>query len=1061
MQLVLKNCAGGKGGVAGWAALLACLGVLAWAPALRAQIDYEETNVAVVTIGGGPPAGHLCGSPAGFVDGNTQEFSQFDGPVALALNSQATLFIADYTNNAVRMVTSVTSIGVNGNSTTVTPSYFTGLPGVVGVAVDAADNLYVLTQGDHTLRKYNYSFNLLFTNLLPYTPAALAVSQDAATNIFVAFTNGMVLEYAQSGAAIVGTNTIVASGSKLKPGGIAWRHDGVLAVSDLANNAIYLLTGVVNSVPLLYAGGGANGSTPGWVDGAFGFAEFNGPRGLAWSPDGQLVVADRLNNAVRRINASGTTSTIYGVNTNLWGPSDCSAGIFAGWVDGGFGGNQTNATGCAPAGVIIAPSSTIYVTELHYDLLREVTGVLFGSTTNGGTNSAGTTNAVIPPPVFSPNSGYFPECQTIFVTSTVPSVYYTTDGTIPTTNSPLMVQMTNVTVVNNQLLYEGSLEWCNSLHDLSFLHLLAASGTNVSVVTNGFASPVNQIGFPAPRFAGSGSTAVIPLVVNLQSNTTLASIQFDIEIIPTTSTTPPISAVTLLPITTNDFLQLVGPAPGNAPVNYLTLSFPPGSNGLGMVVFASGSSGFSVQDFATVALLEVPIPTTAVEGQSYTLNVLNASGTSDGAQANVPLSSMPIQTLTISNYQYFVGDSSPSSGYEAGEFGDGTLNNSDVNNALLASVGIHVPFSFTDAYSAMDVYPETATEIGDGLITFLDWQHILLRSLGIETNNWVRFWTNGGFLSHERIAWAPGQIVTNGVSPNLARATTGKRAVAVPQPGVVWLRQASIHAGTLVQLAPGNTYSIPVYVNVLPGYSLSGLQFRATLVPNGAAPVSGQIQFNAAPGLPPAYASTNGLSPNDIISAWSLFKPFTPALQGSNALGSISFQVPPGAQTGQSYTLRFSGVDGSPDLETLYQLESVPGSVWVNSAALSPPQITSDEWRLYFFGSLTNALAQDNADPDGDGAPNWQEYLAGTNPTNALSALQFSSAGFLPGGAQNINLSWQTAPGRMYVLESSPAAGGNNWTPVNTNLGDGNGFQAVLTNHTGTARFYRIQLVQP
>jgi len=648
MQLVLKNCAGGKGGLAGWAALLACLGVLAWAPALRAQIDYEETNVTVVTIGGGPPAGHLCGSPAGFVNGNTQEFSQFDGPVALALNSQATLFIADYTNNAVRMVTSVTSIGVNGNSTTVTPPYFTGLPGVVGVAVDAADNLYVLTQGDHTLRKYNYSFNLLFTNLLPYTPAALAVSLDAATNIFVAFTNGMVLEYAQSGAAIVGTNTIVASGSKLKPGGIAWRHDGVLAVSDLANNAIYLLTGVVNSVPLLYAGGGANGSTPGWVDGAFGFAEFNGPCGLAWSPDGQLVVADRLNNAVRRINASGTTSTIYGVKTNLWGPSDCSAGIFAGWVDGGFGPYQTNATGCAPAGVIIAPSSTIYVTELHYDLLREVTGVLFGSSTNGGTNGVGATNAVIPPPAFSPNSGYFPECQTIFVTSLVPSVYYTTDGTIPTTNSPLMVQMTNVTVVNNQLLYEGSLEWCNSLHDLSFLRLLAASGTNVSVVTNGAASPVNQIGFPAPRFAGSGSTAVIPLVVNLQSNTTLASLDFALQIIPTTSATPAIPAVTLLPISTNDFLQLVGPTPGNLPVSYQVVSFPPGSlpaaliptNGLEMAVSALGNSGLSVQNFAVLALLEIPIPATAVEGQSYTLNVLNPSGTSDGAQANVPLTSM-------------------------------------------------------------------------------------------------------------------------------------------------------------------------------------------------------------------------------------------------------------------------------------------------------------------------------------------------------------------------------------------------------------------------------------
>ncbi len=41
------------------------------------------------------------------MDGNTLEDSQFDGPVALALNSQGTLFIADKTNNAVRMVTSV------------------------------------------------------------------------------------------------------------------------------------------------------------------------------------------------------------------------------------------------------------------------------------------------------------------------------------------------------------------------------------------------------------------------------------------------------------------------------------------------------------------------------------------------------------------------------------------------------------------------------------------------------------------------------------------------------------------------------------------------------------------------------------------------------------------------------------------------------------------------------------------------------------------------------------------------------------------------------------------
>jgi hypothetical protein len=1056
------------------AALLTCLLAPAFAPALRAQVNYFETNVTVATIGGGQPASDFCASPAGFVDGPTLEYSQFDGPVAMALNSQATLFIADYSNNAVRMVTAV---GDTVNSLTVTSPMLTNLSKVAGVAVDTADNLYVVTQGDKMLRKYNYSLNLLFSNVLPYTPSALAVSQDSATNIFVAFTNGMVVQLAQSGATIVGTNTIVAGGSKLRPGGIAWRKDGVLAVSDLSNNAIYLLTGTNNSVPVLYSGGGANGSTPGWVDGALPFAEFNQPSGLAWSPDGQLIVADRLNNAVRRIDASGIASTIYGVSSSLWTATDCSESVFAGWMDGAFGPYQTNATGDAPAGVLLASSGTIYVTELRYDLLREVKGVAFASTTgtNSGTNGSGTNSVVIPPPSFSPGSGYFPECETIYVTSSVPSVYYTTDGSIPTTNSAMVANMVTV-LTNGQIVYEGSLQWCNPLLDLTSLHLIAASGTNVSVATNGVSSLVNQIGFPFPRVAGIGSTAVIPVIVTLQSNTTLASLQFNLEIIPNTASTPPIAGVALLPISTNDYLQLVGPAPGNGPVAFQTFPYSPGTNELGLLVYASSlNSGLNVRNFAVLMLLKVPIPSTAVQGQSYTLKVLYPSGL-DSSQDEVTFATLPMQTLTISNYQYFAGDSSPATGYEAGEFGAGTLNNSDVNNALLASVGIRVPFTFSDAYSAMDVFPETATEIGDGFITFQDWQHILMRSLGVETNNWVRFWTNGGVLSHQRIAWAPGETVAIGTPPDFSPAVIAGDKDAVSQgfavgaaapaystspPGQVWLRQAAIHAGTISQLVPGQSYSIPVFINVLPGCSLAGLQFRATLVPNGNAPAPGQIQFNQAAGLPPPYASTNGLSPNDIIYAWSLLQPFNPPLQGSNALGSISFQVPPGAQTGQSYTLQFSGVDGAPDLDTLYQLESVPGTAWVNSAPLAPAQISSDEWRTYFFGSLTNTLAQDNADPDGDGMPNWQEYLAGTNPTNALSSLQFSGAGLAAGGGPNINLGWLTAPGRTYVLQSSPTAAGNNWTSVNTNLGDGNAFQIVLTNHPGNARFYRIQLQQP
>ena len=570
-----------------WAAFLACL---ALAPA-QAQVNYAETNVTVATIGGGPPPGNFCAKPAGFVDGNTLENSQFDGPVSLALNSQGTLFIADKTNNAVRMVTSV---GNTSTSLTLTSPFLTNLRAAVGVAVDAADNLYVLTQGDKTLRKYNSSLNLLYSNVLQYSPVALAVSRDSATNIFVVFTNGMVLRYAQSGAAIAATNIIVTNGTKLNgsvlnPGGIAWRSDGVLAVSDLADNAIYLLAGTNNSIPTLYAGG-ASRVTAGWVDGLPAFAKFNQPAGLSWSPDGQLVVADRANNAVRRIDASGITSTIYGVPSTLWGSSVCSEGIFAGWVDGAPGAYQTNATADAPVGVLVAPSGTIYVTELAYDLLREVTGVAFAFGTNGGTNGLSATNVVIPPPSFSPNFGYFPECQTILVTSSASNVYYTTDGTIPTTNS-LSVPMT-VNLTNTPAVFEGSFKWCNSMHDLTFLRLIAVSGTNVSLVTNGVSSPMSEIGFPAAQFAGSGATAVVPVVVNLQSNSILASLQFDIEIIPTNGAPPlPPGSVTLLPISTNDFLQFAGPSPGNLPVNFETVSYTnAGNNGIGLAVFASGTS---------------------------------------------------------------------------------------------------------------------------------------------------------------------------------------------------------------------------------------------------------------------------------------------------------------------------------------------------------------------------------------------------------------------------------------------------------------------------------------
>jgi hypothetical protein len=158
--------------------------------------------------------------------------------------------------------------------------------------------------------------------------------------------------------------------------------------------------------------------------------------------------------------------------------------------------------------------------------------------------------------------------------------------------------------------------------------------------------------------------------------------------------------------------------------------------------------------------------------------------------------------------------------------------------------------------------------------------------------------------------------------------------------------------------------------------------------------------------------------------------------------------------------LHFSGVDGAPDFTTAYQLESHPGYVWVMSSNLQPASITSDEWKFAFFGSLTNSQAGDDVDADGDGAPNWQEYLAGTNPTNAQSCLQFSSASLSTNGVTGTAINWLTAPGKTYILQSSCTLNGANWTPINTNSGDGNNYQCIITNMGGNARFYQIH-IQP
>lgn len=98
------------------------------------------------------------------------------------------------------------------------------------------------------------------------------------------------------------------------PTGIVVSPEGVVYIADLGNHAIRALSlnDRLEATVRTIAGNG----TPGYADGAGEVALFNSPRGLALDQDGSLIVADAINNVLRRItfDAQGktTVSTIAG-----------------------------------------------------------------------------------------------------------------------------------------------------------------------------------------------------------------------------------------------------------------------------------------------------------------------------------------------------------------------------------------------------------------------------------------------------------------------------------------------------------------------------------------------------------------------------------------------------------------------------------------------------------------------------------------------------------------------------------------------------------------------------
>ena len=118
-------------------------------------------------------------------------------------------------------------------------------------------------------------------------------------------------------------------------------------------------------------------------------------------------------------------------------------------------------------------------------------------------------------------------------------------------------------------------------------------------------------------------------------------------------------------------------------------------------------------------------------------------------------------------------------------------------------------------------------------------------------------------------------------------------------------------------------------------------------------------------------------------------------------------------------------------------------------------------WEKEFFGT-TNINA--NADPDGDGLSNAQEYQAGTNPTDPNSRLRVTAINGNTLGS-TATLTWTSVPSRLYEVEERLDLTAGAWS-TNLTLGVvspdvGPTTTRTLTESSVTKRFFRVQAIKP
>jgi uncharacterized protein (TIGR03437 family) len=362
------------------------------------------------------------GTDASTGDGGPATSASFH-PNGVTVDKAGNIFIADLAASVIRKVNTAgiistvagfpqekTQFSGDGGPATSASIYISSNHN--GLAVDGAGNLYIADDGHHRIRKVSPSGIITTvagtgktnfsgdggpaTSATLYRPSGVAV--DGAGNVYIADTqNVRIRKVDTSGniSTVAGNGAIGYSGdggpavnaALFYPMGVAVDAAGNIYIADQNAYVVRKVNkaGIISTV----AGNGAFGFSG--DGGPATSAELSGVYSVAVDSAGDVYIADFGNHRVRKVDASGTITTVAG----------------DGGATGNGDGGPPDSANIRPADIAFDAAGNYYIADFGHNSIRKVTlgakvpglltsaGALYFSTAANGNNSPGSQKVTV------------------------------------------------------------------------------------------------------------------------------------------------------------------------------------------------------------------------------------------------------------------------------------------------------------------------------------------------------------------------------------------------------------------------------------------------------------------------------------------------------------------------------------------------------------------------------------------------------------------------------------------------------------------------------------------